>query len=209
MQLADPQFDVFMKALLRTYEGVFIDYVRIRERDIARQLEISPDEVKAYLLRLDRRDIIDYIAAQSGERITFLQVRPPAGDIYVNMRVLKANKKRARKRWQAMKSYIYAERCRTHVLLAYFGEAMDKPCGSCDICLGSQRKTFQDTERKKNIEAALAKTLSNEKSLSIRRWTYRYPVVFQKRLLNLLSELESEGKIRLNSKLEIEASNEK
>jgi len=204
MQLADPQFDVFIKHLLRSYEGLFIDYVRIRERDMARQLEISTDEVKSYLVRLDKREVIDFIPAQSGERITFLQSRPPSGDIYINAETLNANKKRAKKRWGAMKAYIQAEECRTHILLNYFGESMKENCGACDICLGSRLERFADPEKKVAIIKDIQTKLAIHDSLSIRKWTYQYPVVYKRRLLQVLSELESEGKVKINSKFEME-----
>lgn len=204
LQLADDQFDIFIKTLLRSYEGIFIDYVRIRERDMARQLEISPDQVKAYLLRLDQRELVEYLPAKSGEQITFLQTRPPTGDIYIDHKAIKKNKQRAKTRWQAMKGYVHAENCRTQILLAYFGESVKAVCGACDICLGSQLKNFQEPGVRGSIIEALKNTLSNQKSISIRKWTYQYPVVYKKRLLHLLSELEAAGELRVNSSLEIE-----
>jgi len=203
-QLADKKFDIFIKTLLRTYEGVFIDYVRIRERDIAAQLEISTDEVKAYLLRLDQREFLEYLPAASGEQITFLHSRPPTGDIYIDQKVLRSNKKRAFSRWQAMKQYLQTETCRTQVLLNYFGESMSTVCGACDICLGSQKLDMDSKEQRSSVVQALNERLSNERALSIREWTYQYPVVFKNRLLHLLSELESEGEVLVNSKMQIE-----
>lgn len=209
LQLADKQFDVFIKTLLRSYEGVFIDYVRIRERDMARQLEISPEQVKAYLQRLHQKEYVEYLPAKSGEQITLLQSRPPTGDIYIDHKAIRKNKKRAQRRWQAMKGYIGAEGCRTRTLLKYFGESLKEDCGACDICLGSQLKVFKDAEERDSIVAALQEWLSNEKSISIRKWIYKYPVVYKKRLLHLLSELETSGELRVNSSLEIEKSDGK
>ena len=40
-----------------------------------------------------------------------------------------------RQKFQAMTSFAEAQTCRRLVLLNYFGEYRDKPCGNCDLCL--------------------------------------------------------------------------
>ena len=45
----------------------------------------------------------------------------------------------------AMSSFAEAQTCRRQVLLNYFGEYRDKPCGNCDICLDPP-KHFDATE---------------------------------------------------------------
>ncbi|MCC5854722.1 MAG: DNA helicase RecQ [Idiomarina sp.] len=40
-----------------------------------------------------------------------------------------------RQKFQAMNSFAEAQTCRRLVLLNYFGEYRDKPCGNCDLCL--------------------------------------------------------------------------
>ncbi|MDP4527409.1 DNA helicase RecQ [Alkalimonas delamerensis] len=51
----------------------------------------------------------------------------------------------ARQRFSAMASFAEAQTCRRLVLLNYFGEAQQTPCGNCDICL-SPPKQFDGTE---------------------------------------------------------------
>jgi ATP-dependent DNA helicase RecQ len=203
MQLKDNQFDIFMKTILRTYEGVFIDYVRIREVEIAKQLEISPDEVKAYLRKLQKREVIDYIPANNGEFITFLEPRPPSGDIYIDRKIIEENKGRALDRWKGMKMYLKAEKCRTQVLLSYFGESMERPCGACDVCLGSQKGTFEEKEEEVRVIEDLKERLKKQNRVQIRSWLYSYPAPYKKRLLHLLSELENQEVVDVNSRMEI------
>ncbi len=202
MQLADPQFDIFMKTLLRSYEGLFMDFVNIREWQMAKALEISVDEVIAYLHRLHRKDIITYFPTEGGERITFLQPRSPRGVIYINPKIRRENYKRATDRWRAMKEYIFAEKCRSQVLLRYFGEAITEECGNCDICMGSRKGQFSDPKLQHKIKQSLIHQLES-RSLSVREWTYQYPVTYKKRLLSLLGDLEAENIIQINSQMEM------
>jgi ATP-dependent DNA helicase RecQ len=202
MQLADPQLDIFMKTLLRSYEGLFMDFVNIREWQLAKALGISVDEVIAYLHRLNRKEIITYYPTEGGERITFLQQRSPRGVIYINPKIRHENYKRAKDRWEAMKEYIFAEKCRSQVLLHYFGELVAENCGNCDICMGSKENQFSDSRLQQKIKQSLIHQLES-RSITVREWTYQYPVNYKKRLLTLLGDLEAENSIQINHQMEI------
>lgn len=45
----------------------------------------------------------------------------------------------------AMRDFAVAQTCRRQVLLHYFGQHSEKPCGNCDICLDPP-KQFNATE---------------------------------------------------------------
>ncbi len=45
-----------------------------------------------------------------------------------------ARKRVERNKLEALIAYCTGAKCRRQVLLGYFGEVMDQPCGSCDIC---------------------------------------------------------------------------
>lgn len=51
----------------------------------------------------------------------------------------------ARQRFQSMAAFAEAQTCRRLVLLNYFGEARQQPCGNCDICLNPPTQ-FDATE---------------------------------------------------------------
>ena len=58
---------------------------------------------------------------------------------------------------QAMLGYCEAIRCRRQVLLGYFGEPLDRPCGNCDICLDPPQ-SFDGTEAAQKALSAVYRT---------------------------------------------------
>ncbi len=50
-----------------------------------------------------------------------------------------------RQKLDALLGYCETTRCRRQVLLSYFGETLDEPCGNCDTCL-QPAETFDGTE---------------------------------------------------------------
>lgn len=49
-------------------------------------------------------------------------------------------------RIEMMRSYAETRRCRRQVLLGYFGEELDEPCGNCDTCAAGVADDEQDSD---------------------------------------------------------------
>jgi ATP-dependent DNA helicase RecQ len=62
-----------------------------------------------------------------------------------------------RARLDALFGYCETARCRRQVLLAYFGEELNKPCGNCDICL-KPPVTWDGTEAAQKALSAVYRT---------------------------------------------------
>ena len=62
-----------------------------------------------------------------------------------------------RQKLSAMLGYCEAIRCRRQVLLGYFGEALERPCGNCDICLDPPQ-SFDGTEAAQKALSAVYRT---------------------------------------------------
>ncbi|HMR32393.1 MAG TPA: DNA helicase RecQ [Geminicoccaceae bacterium] len=62
-----------------------------------------------------------------------------------------------RQKLSAMLGYCEAIRCRRQVLLGYFGEVLERPCGNCDICLDPPQ-SFDGTEAAQKALSAVYRT---------------------------------------------------
>jgi ATP-dependent DNA helicase RecQ len=67
----------FVKLLLRSYGGLFSNYVKINEEEIARRAEIEVKEVENLLIELSKKNIVYYSQRSAKPHILFLQNRVP------------------------------------------------------------------------------------------------------------------------------------
>lgn len=135
-QIVNPEYDGFIKLLLRSYSGLFEALMKINETDIAKRAGIDEQLTKKYLIKLDELEVITYVPKTDQPRITFLQARISDRDFYLSPEVYKNRKSAAEIRMQAMKKYVSeSHRCRSLLLLEYFDEKHEYRCGICDYCI--------------------------------------------------------------------------
>ena len=68
-----------------------------------------------------------------------------------------AQKQIERRKLEALVGYCETTRCRRQVLLAYFGETLDEPCGNCDACL-EPAESIDGTELVRKALSAVYRT---------------------------------------------------
>jgi ATP-dependent DNA helicase RecQ len=133
-QVANPRWDTFIRTLLRSYGGLFEQYIQIREGDLARNLNTSSTGVKDALLKLKELGVVDYTPHTDEPKLTFLTGRLREEEIRLASEIYSERKKHEKDRAEAMKHYLQADVCRSVLLLSYFGEKENRPCGMCDVC---------------------------------------------------------------------------
>ena len=130
-----PDMEEFIKLLLRSYGGLFTQYVRIDEQLIASRSGLSLAEVTGLLQTLHQAGVISYQPMSDIPLIVFLQDRIPEGHIYFDPSVYDVQKKKAQERVDAVRAYVTSQdECRSRLLLSYFGETDSPACGQCDVC---------------------------------------------------------------------------
>lgn len=128
--------DKLIRTILRTYTGLFADYVTIDEGDLALLTGYSEEEVYTYLTALSRQDVLHYIPKKHLPRLRFLVRREDSEYLRIPYAVYQERKDRMSDRIAAVRSYIAeGDTCRSRLLLSYFGEEDSAPCGLCDVCL--------------------------------------------------------------------------
>ncbi len=152
-QVANPRYDPFIKLLLRSYTGLFNEFTRIREGEIANRAGIQENTVKKMLEDLHNMQILHYKAQNETPMVTFLEERMSVNDLIISKEVYQQRKIYSRERMQAMMEYAQSEtKCRSLFLLGYFGETKAQRCGQCDICLERNKAGVSSYEYKQLVE---------------------------------------------------------
>jgi ATP-dependent DNA helicase RecQ len=146
-QVKNPSYDHFIKIILRSYEGVFDEYTPINENDLSRRAVLPRDEVVRLLSMLDRLKILSYLPANDKPQLTYLEERLDKTDLRIDNENLADRKRRFTERVKAFISYAESHhRCRSQLLVAYFGETNTQRCGVCDYCLERNKADVSELE---------------------------------------------------------------
>lgn len=134
-QIQHPKDDPFIKLLLRTYSGLFTEYVRIDENQLAKKTNLPVEKIVDWLKLLHKYNIIDYNEQKKGAVISYVTPRLDSNNIVLSKEVYSERKKRMQYRIEQVINYAYSNnKCRSQLLLMYFGEKNPYRCGKCDIC---------------------------------------------------------------------------
>ncbi|UYQ93294.1 RecQ family ATP-dependent DNA helicase [Chitinophaga horti] len=125
-----------IKALLRTYQGIFDHPVPVFEKQLMRILRTDEDTITDWLQRLHRQGIIRYQQRKDEPQLCFLQERVPVQYLRVDMLRIAERRRIYEAKIDSVTRYATnTDICRTQSLVTYFGEAGGEPCGVCDVCL--------------------------------------------------------------------------
>ncbi|MDX9880677.1 MAG: ATP-dependent DNA helicase RecQ [Prolixibacteraceae bacterium] len=135
-QVANSSFDGFIKLLLRSYTGLFSNYVPVDEELLARRANISVEAVYKFLNTLDTYKIINYIPRKKTPFIIMNVERIEIDRLKISKENYDDRKKDYIHRIQSVIHYAEStHKCRSQLLLQYFGETNTTRCGKCDTCL--------------------------------------------------------------------------
>ncbi len=135
-QVANAGFDGFVKLLLRSYTGLFTNYVAIDEQLLAKRANITPEMVYEFLCKLRAQKVIDYIPQKKTPFIIFAKERIDVERLKITKENYTDRKRDYLQRIEAMIHYAASgHKCRSQLLLQYFGETESVRCGKCDVCL--------------------------------------------------------------------------
>jgi ATP-dependent DNA helicase RecQ len=201
-QVENSSFDGFIKLVLRSYTGLFSEYVSINEELLAKRAGLTREMVYQYFVRLARMNIIKYIPGKKAALLVFTEERMSDRSIYISAENYLFRKERYLKQIEAISNYAFSEnKCRNQILLNYFGEETETECGQCDYCRNKNSEFTLEEHAK--IEKFIIEALS-EKSLFPEELAIKSK--FNPEYLSLVTiELLDKEKIRydLEGKLEI------
>jgi len=133
-QVANESFDGFIKLLLRSYTGMFSEFVPINEDSLSRKSAATRDTIYQYLVKLSALNIIRYIPGKKTALVIFTEERLVRKALMISPENYLHVKEKYEIRLNKMIEYADSEGyCRSVYLLDYFGEESDR-CGICDVC---------------------------------------------------------------------------
>jgi len=133
-QVANESFDGFIKLLLRSYTGMFSEFVPINEEALSKKSAATRDTIYQYLVKLATFKIISFIPGKKTALVIFTEERLERKALLISPDNYLRVKEKYEIRLERVIDYADSEnRCRSVILLDYFGEDSDR-CGKCDIC---------------------------------------------------------------------------
>ncbi|RKD90144.1 RecQ family ATP-dependent DNA helicase [Mangrovibacterium diazotrophicum] len=135
-QVANANFDGFLKLLLRSYSALFTNYVNIDEDMLAKRANITTEAVGRFLTMLSSHRVIHYIPRKKTPYVIFNKERIEPERLKISKENYTDRKDDYQRRIDAMLNYSFGRlKCRSQILLEYFGEESSVRCGKCDVCM--------------------------------------------------------------------------
>jgi ATP-dependent DNA helicase RecQ len=186
-QLKNKMLEPLIKLLLRSYQGIASNLTSVHERQLAFALKTTPEAIQQALQKMEREGVLTYQLQSDKPTLLFNQPRVPIAALSIDQQQYKFRKDRHRARLDSMLRYVTAERCRSQLLLHYFGEKDAPLCGICDICTGRHKKEVTDEEFKQ-IKSSLT-TLLGSSSMTLTEVVGKFPPAKSEKVLQVIQYL--------------------
>jgi ATP-dependent DNA helicase RecQ len=136
-------YELLINAILRNYSGLFNDFVFIDERYLSRVTKLSRHRMYEILVSLHSKRLVQYAPSKKCPIITFTRHRVLGSDLRFEHAVYDERKAVFGDRLNAIIKYATAaDKCRSVLLLEYFGEKDGAPCGCCDVCADERARNL-------------------------------------------------------------------
>lgn len=165
-QVEHAEGDVLLKAVLRSYGGIFNDFVTISENEIIRRSGQNLTQVLKLLTQMDNEGLLSYIPQKTLPQIIYIRERLASSNLHFTADNYYNRKADAEKRLKAVISYINENTvCRSQSLLSYFGDTSPSRCGICDVCILRNKTELNNIEFSRVKEMIKNVTSANPSSL--------------------------------------------
>lgn len=173
----DKKTDEVIQVILRSYTGLFADYVYINEGVIATRAGISQQELYDILIGLSKFRIVNYIPQKKTPLIIYRRTREETKYVVIPRSAYEERKERFEKRITCVLNYINEERlCRSRMLVTYFGEKDAEDCGCCDTCLAKNDSGLSNKDFNAIRDALLANLTDEAKDIKEVTGTLPFPM---------------------------------
>lgn len=193
-QVENEVYDHFIKTLLRSYSGILSDFVKFSEPELARRADLPIEKVVSYLKNLEKLQLLDYIRQTDNPQLILLEERLDPKDLTISPEHYRNRLKDAETRLESMIAYAGStHKCRSQILLAYFGETDTRRCGKCDICIERNKVSINELEFDNIV--GIIKPLMKQQALSPEEIVDAAGVINEEKTLRVIQWLLDNDKI--------------
>ena len=186
--------NTIIKALLRTYGGIFDFPTKINIDIIINKANCSYKQVFAVLKDLEKNAIISLEIANTDSEITFIKPREDEKTINPLITIIEQQQDLKRQQVKSVIDYTNNTKvCKSIQLLQYFNETNLEDCGHCSVCISKKEAPVSAPKTAltdRVLEALIAKDLSSRDMLIKLETT-------KKELMEVLKYLVEAEKIKI------------
>jgi len=191
------QFEPLLKALLRSYDGIFDFPCVINELQLSKDIGIKRENLSFQLNELHNYQIICYSPQKEKPQIYFLHNRVKQEDLFINEKNILKRKMAYEKRLEAIIEYsLNKNKCRSRMIGKYFNDSQVPLCGVCDNCLQNEKLKISN-EDFKTISSAI-KEISNNKPTNQSEIFHQLVSFSENKVRKVLTFLQEENTIFIN-----------
>jgi len=186
-----------IQIVLRSYTGLFSDYIHINETLLAQRTGMDPLQVYDVLKMLSAQHIIHYIPVQKVPTIYYNRNREDIKYLFIPQSVYEQRRDKLVNRIKCVIEYGSSQtQCRSKMLLQYFGEKNAKDCGKCDVCIEKKHREKGSSAMKTIIHDVLVLIENGESRVEGVLASVDYP---QKQVVDALRFLSDSDQIVINN----------
>lgn len=132
-------YELLVNALLRNYSGLFSDYVFIDERYLSRVTKLTRHRMYEIFVSMSNSGLLQYAPSKKCPIITFTRHRVLGSELRFPREVYDERKAIFAERLKSVINYASVDdKCRSRILLEYFGEKGSDDCRRCDVCVAKR-----------------------------------------------------------------------
>ena len=197
-RIANATLEPLLDLVLRLHGGeLYTSYVTISESRIASQLGSSVNEITKKLRLLHEQEVVSYSPRKDQPQLLFTTPRFDAAKLPLRASGLEERKQMYSEKITSVVRYVtHPHRCRTQLLLHYFGENYQENCGVCDHCRekAKQKKSRGSGQPSEGVEQSVVQVLTDN-PMTVEALTAALPTIDESILIELLKNLLDSGEL--------------
>lgn len=129
-------YELLVNAIMRAYSGLFSDFAFIDERYLSRITKLTRHRMYEILVSLSQKRLIQYAPSKRCPIVTFTRHRVLSKELHFAPEVYEERRAAFATRLNSIMKYAVSDdKCRSRLLLEYFGQEETADCGRCDVCV--------------------------------------------------------------------------